>query len=309
MSNDTTTPAQKDETAKSRGSKKDSSKKDGPKKDGDATKNSFWSLSRGKSKDDATDHPAFQPTLPQVNLLPAAIKDAITAGKMRRWFIVGAVVLAAVVAGVWLLQTTKITTAQDTLVQAQAENAQLKASMGELTGVKEMYGQITRLQDLVTTTMASQPQSAVVLQQFAAAGVAAAGGAKPITFDTIEVAYTGIPRDPTLLNPCPNPDPFAKEATIGCVTFSGTAVERQQVSDLLRALQADPLFIGPFVPTISMVPGDKSAGTTDSVAFSGSTGVSLEALETKLTPEQIDAIINPPQPSASPSPSPSGAAS
>ncbi len=33
---------------------------------------------------------------------------------------------------------------------------------------------------------------------------------------------------------------------MGCVNFSATATDRGQVSELLRVLENDPLFIGPF---------------------------------------------------------------
>ena len=269
--------------------------------EGRKAKSSFWTLKRGK-QDDAAVHPPFRPTLPHVNLLPAPIKDAIRAGKLRRWFILGGLLIAAVVAGIWYLQGSQISKAEETLAQAQTQNAQLNARLGALAGVKEMYGQITRLQDVVDTTMASQPISSLVLTQLFAAASAAGGGSKDVTFSAASVNYTGIPRDATQLNSCPNPDPFNSEPTIGCVTFTATAVSREQVSELLRVLEADPLFTGPFVTSTSITPGNAAAGSKDSVVFSGTVGVALEALETKLTPEQIQALLTPAAPAASPSP-------
>ena len=148
---------------------------------------------------------------------------------------------------------------------------------------------------LVDATLAGQPQSAVVIDRLEAAGRAAseAGG---IGFSNVAVTYQGIPAAGGPLNSCPNPDPFGTEATIGCLTFNATATNRQEVSRLLEVLEADTLFVGPYVTSTALTAA--AEGGTSGVAFSGTAGISLEGLETALTPEQIEAIVNPPQPEA-----------
>ena len=82
---------------------------------------------------------------------------------------------------------------------------------------------------------------------------------------------------------------------MGCVNFSATATDRGQVSELLRVLEGDALFVGPFITSTS-VSSSTEPGQPTEVSFSGTVGLSPEILETPLTEEQIDAILNPPAP-------------
>jgi len=267
-------------------------------------KKSLWQMdvsSLGKKAEaedgEVIEHAPFVPSLPQVNLLPKDVTDSIAVGRVRRVFVVGVILLGVAVAGVWWLQGSTITRAETDLGAATAENTRLRAELASLTPVKQMYEQITRLQGVVTTTLASQPQAAVVLARLGAAAQTAGGA--DIVLSNAEVNYTGLPEAGGLLNACPNPDPFGTDITVGCLSFTATASTREQVSALLRQLDADPLFVGPYVTSSSVTALE---GGRDSVAFSGSAGVSLDALVTRLTPEQVEALLVPPAPEPTESP-------
>jgi len=273
-----------------------------------AEKKSVWQMELGAKKDkeaeeELVERPPFVPTLPQVNLLPTQVRDSLAIAKIRKGLILGAVVLPLAAGGLWWLQGSQISQAESTLAAAQAENQQLQADLEALAPVKQMYDQITKLQDLVTSTLAAQPQAALVIERLAAAGEAAGGN--DIDFANAAVTYTGIPAPGGELNPCPNPNPFDVEVTVGCLTFSATAADRAQVSELLRLMEADPLFVGPYVTNSTVTDLE---GAADSVAFAGSAGISVDALATALTPEQLEAILTPPAPEPAPTASP-GAAS
>lgn len=257
-----------------------------------------------ESQEEAIERAPFVPTLPQVNLLPQKVRDSMAIARIRRWAIAALVGVVVLTGALWWLQGSTIAQAEADLASATAENARLQADLTALAPVQEMYAQITSLQDLVATTLASQPQAAVVIDRLAQAGAEAGGD---IEFTSVDVTYTGIPAAGEALNTCPNPDPFGTDITIGCLTFSANAANREEVSALLRALDADPLFVGPYVTSTTateLATGGAGNRPQDVVAFSGSTGVSLEALQTLLTPEQVEAILTPPQPEATPSASP-----
>lgn len=259
-------------------------------------KKSLWQMdlsSLGKKGGDDTEErlerPPFQPTLPQVNLLPTSVRDSYAVRRIVRRGLAALLVVLLAVGAVWWLQGSTIEQAERDLAAAEAENARLQAELQALAPVRQMYEQITRLQDLVTSTLAAQPEAAVVLRALAEAGQEAGGD--DITFAGVEVDYVGIPEPGGTLNPCPNPDPFGVEPVIGCLTFTANAGTRAQVSELLRVLDADPLFVGPYSTSSTVT---EIEGGADSVSFAGTAGISLEGLSTLLTPEQVDALVNPP---------------
>ena len=248
------------------------------------------SLGKKSDADEAPEHLPFVPSLPSVNLLPRSVRDSILTAKIRRvvaWVLLLVVVVSA---GSWYLQTDQITRSENAVSIATARNEQLRSELAAMTPVRRMYEQITRLQGIVTDTLAGQPEAAAVNRRLIAAGELVAGG--DITFSSIEVIYSGIPVVGEALNPCPNPDPFSDEIAIGCVTFSASVANREQVSALLRALGTDPMFVGPYVTTTNV---STIEGVGDVVSFTGSAGVSTAGLVTPLTPEEIDAIVNPPK--------------
>ena len=261
-------------------------------------KKSFWQLEIGKkasSDDEAIDHPPFVPTLPRVDLLPAKVRESIGLRKVRRAVIAAIVLLAACAGGLWYLQGSQIDDANAALAEAQSESVVLEAKVTALAPVKEMFLQITSQKDLVKTTMASQPQAAAVFSHLLAAA-RVPGGASPIEFSAISIAYQGIPAEGDPLNECANPDPFGTDIAVGCMTFEATAGSREQVSELLRVLARDPVFIGPYVDTTTI--STDAVGNDGTVTFSGTSGVSLDALQIPLTDEQVEAIRNPPKPVA-----------
>lgn len=260
-------------------------------------RSSVWradlSTLRGRRRD-LTDDSApvrapFIPTLPSVNVLPASVRAAITVRRLIRRFALGALLIIAISAGVWYLQSDQIDQAQRAVADATATNTKVRDDLASLTPVRTMYEQITRLQGVVTGTLAAQPQAQFVIEQILAAGTEAAGG--DADFASIDVVYNGIPMPGDALNPCPNPDPFGTEIAIGCVTFNASMASREQVADLLRALESNPLFVGPYVTTSTV---SSVEGEPDSVAFTGSAGISTEGLVTPLSEEEIASITSPP---------------
>ena len=240
--------------------------------------------------DDVVEHPPFVAVLPRVNLLPPAVRQAVAMRKVRRWLVAAVVVLLVGVAGVWYVQGSRIDEAESRLADAQATGAQLQSQVDAFGAIKAFYAELESQKTLVNTTLASQPQAAVVVQRLVQAGEEA--GASPITFSSVGVSYHGIPTAGSTLNPCPNPDPFGTEITVGCLSFNALAKNRAEVSRLLEVLEQDPLFVGPYVTSTSI--GSGELGLDTGVTFAGTAGVSVDGLSTALTPEQVDAITNPP---------------
>lgn len=237
----------------------------------------------------------FVPTLPQVNLLPSSVRESIRIARVGRGAAWGVVAVAALTAGLWLVQANAIQQAEQQLNDLQAENVRLSNRANALAPIEQMATQLERQQELVTTALADQPQAAPVLRRLEQAAQAA--GAQGIEFTTVQVTYHGIPKAGDMLNPCPNPDPFTSRVTVGCVSYSATARNREQITSFLRATEADAWFVGSYIGTSTL--GTQTDTGTSTVTFSGTAGLSHEALVTPLTEEQVEALERPPAPSPS----------
>jgi hypothetical protein len=168
-----------------------------------------------------------------------------------------------------------------------------------LAPVQQMYDEITQQQKLVDSTLSGQPQARAVIDHLNADAKAAG---PEVTFTNVTTNYTGIPQqgDPGSES-CPDPDPFSQDLAIGCLTFSATAASREQVSALLVSLEADDFFVGPYVTSTTVTPASEEA--PESVSFSGSAGISINALQSPLTEEEIAKLLQPKaKASASPAP-------
>ncbi len=251
-------------------------------------------LGKKPADDEAIEHAPFQPTLPRVNLLPSAVRQSIAMRKALRGFVALGIVLVLAFAGVWYLQSSTIATAEAALAEAQAESQEIEAKIAALAPVKAMFSEISGQQELVRKTMASQPQAAAVFAHLIDLGEVASGPGAPVDFTSVTVGYQGIPVPGGPVNACANPDPFGADITIGCVTFNATAGSRAQVADLLMRMETDPMFVGPYVDSTTVSTGTDPE--SDVVYFTGTAGLSVEALDQELSAEEIEAILTPPKP-------------
>jgi len=113
--------------------------------------------------------------LPQVNLLPDEISDAIKARKIVKAAIFVLVLVLAGLAGLWWMQGSAISQAQTTLATAQATQQDLNAKITALQPVTDLYNELTLLQDAVTTSLADQPQASLAFLRLESAAASVPG--------------------------------------------------------------------------------------------------------------------------------------
>ena len=242
----------------------------------------------GKEELAAPQRASLEPRLPAVNLLPASVHDSIVAARTRRIAIsLGAIVVAGT-AGLWLMQAESVTNAETAVASEQAHAAELKDKVERLQPIQVLHDQISQQEEFVSTALASSVQASVVLDRVLA--IAQPGS----TMTAVAIDFQGVPQpEPgrdlrTQLNACPTSDPFANAITVGCATFTGKTKSRAEVVNVLNRAESDPWLIGPFLSS--------TTSATDGVTFSGTSGIGIDALMTPLTAEQIDQLLNPPQP-------------
>jgi hypothetical protein len=264
------------------------------------TKTSFWQLKRpgGTTADNHdVEHPAFQPTLPRVNLLPAAVREGITVRKIHRRFVFGALAVLIAGVGVWLLQNGTILDSEVRLTAAQRDNVFIGNKVKALAPVGQLYQQITNQETFIDEALSSEIVASDVLAELETVA------GPSIAYTNIAMTFTGIPKAnqgtsaAASLNLCPDADPFGTDITIGCIAFTAQGQTRSDVSAYLNRIAANPMFIGSYVTTTTVT---KTPGGASQLSFTGSTGISTEGLKTLLTDEQIAALLLAAQPAPAP---------
>jgi hypothetical protein len=81
---------------------------------------------------------------------------------------------------------------------------------------------------------------------------------------------TAVPKSATA-GTCPSPDPFAKQATVGCAVLAGTAPDRATIGQLVIQLAKSGVFISPYVSTTTAASSTGTAtAASERVAFTAS---------------------------------------
>ncbi|MGI9135850.1 MAG: PilN domain-containing protein [Candidatus Nanopelagicales bacterium] len=249
----------------------------------------FWKMEIGKKKPSSieVEHPEFERALPQVNLIPGSVRESISVRKIRRAYVFGFLAILVLVTLVWLMQNGSILEQEARLTSSQNESVTISNQVTALAPVEQLYQQITTQEAFITDAVASEALTSSLLAQLRTVAGA------DVNYSSISVSFTGIPKPElsahpeTALNECPNADPFGKDITIGCLTFSAQAPTRADVSRFLVRAEKNAFLVGPYV-TASTITQD--ANGNNRLNFSGSAGISLEALRTSLTSDETAAL-------------------
>lgn len=234
--------------------------------------------------------PADEPPLPVADLIPSAVRETIAARRARSVALLLALIVLTLATGMWTWWTAELNDKQGELATVKATNTTLQTEVTALTPVETLVRQVEAQTGLLQEARASQATSVVIIDRLRTA----ARTSGPVSLDSLSISFHPIPAPGEPLNPCPDPDPFGEEISIGCATFSASTDSRDSISRFLQTLEEDPLFVGPFVNT-SSIASQVDTPTSERVTFSGSVGVSTEGLVTPLSAEEIEAIVNPPE--------------
>jgi hypothetical protein len=210
--------------------------------------------------------------IPVVNLLSPWVFEAMATQRVRLRFMLAAGILAALIGAGWAVQQVRIDRADQALWVEQRQTARLGGHTEELAAVRTYVAAVDRQKQLARGAMKKE----VYVSRLMSGLERAAGGG--VDVDTIAITVTpaveGAAGAEATADPaeatCPGPDPYSTRAVAGCVTLSGTADSRAAVGELVENLDADPLFVEPFISTTTTAEGAE-------LAFTGSVGVSTRA--------------------------------
>lgn len=220
--------------------------------------------------------------LPSVNLLPQSIRQRFAIRRVIRRGIVGGAALVAAASVLWWSQNAAIGDARAELTAAQDVNSELRERSAALAPLGTLSSALTRTQEFVEAELRNQPDGSAPIARLVELAASLRGPAVPIS--SVSISYHGLPSPGDDLNPCPSPNPFDTEITTACMSFSAVAKSREQVSALLRALESDPLFVGPYVTGTSI--STDIDGSTN-VAVSGTVGIAPSVLKNPPSDEEL----------------------
>jgi hypothetical protein len=206
----------------------------------------------------------FTPSMPDVNLLPPRVFEAVQAQNARRklTLIGGAMVL--VLGALYVAQTAQITVANNALDTETANGVVLEKQARALAPVNAFYLGVAAQKTMVKTTMAQE----LVFSEVASTLSAISGKDVQIETMTATVAPPGAAGTQAAAAGagCSPADPFGKVSIVTCLQFTGTAAGREGVAKFLSNLTASAKFAAPYVPVTDSVDGK-------GVTFSGSVGI------------------------------------
>ncbi len=229
---------------------------------------------------------------PSVDLLPASVERSMRNRATLKRGAFAAGVIGVGLAGLWWMEGDSIASAEQTVAQLTAKNAQIQQRIDALAPVGVLSAELTQAQDLVAETLSASPEAVEVLTRLRSA----ANSAGDIEFASVNATFAGLPETGDDLNRCPNPDPFTTDITIGCLSFTAEGPDRAAVAALVANLTADDYFVGAYVNATTLTSGtaglDGGAGTPR-VVFSGTVGLSPAALVTAPSSEELQALLTP----------------
>lgn len=206
-----------------------------------------------------------------VNLLSPWVFEQLRVHALRKRFGYALAALVVLVGCVWTGQQLTLRGARADLDGEAAVGGSLQSRIADYAPVQTYVAEVQARAVLVRGTMFTELAYSTVL--------GALDLARPLGTEYDTVALTlPVPTEPAkapdasgpsrgIVTACPGPDPFNTMVVVGCVQVSGTAPSREAVSDLVRRLGDNKLFVEPFVSTTT-------TGADEPVTFTGSVGLS-----------------------------------
>lgn len=234
-----------------------------------------------------------------VNLLSPWVLEDLRLRALRRRFVYGALAMVMLVAAGWAFQRMNLHTAEADLAAEQSSSLGLQQQIAAMAPVQAYVAAVNLRAGDVEGTMRDEvsfSRALAALQVAAPSGVTMQSvsvsllpsgavspdgtTAPPVEGTTLsfsaDPAATADPSDTTrgLSGAgCPGPDPFAVEPSIGCMTITGTAGDRETVGRLVSALSKKGAFVEPFISTTSTDAATTGLGGGDSLTFTGTVGL------------------------------------
>lgn len=198
-----------------------------------------------KKRQSAMEKP-FVTALPQVNLLPEQVQDKMATTRTVRRFALGAAAIVVGISGTYMLQDHQTDEASSRLSAAQQRTAQLQAQQRLLAPYGAYAKAVQQQAGVVQATMSNEVLTSEVTTRLYRS---APTGVKIDSF-MLEAGSASLDAE-SQTGSCQPVDVFGTSGvtSAGCVSVTGKAGSRADLSRWLKNLNADEMFTVPFVPS------------------------------------------------------------
>ena len=201
----------------------------------------------------------------RVNLLPPEIGSARRLRRLKVGLGAGLGVVALVVAALYWQATGQVSTANEALVAAQAENTALQHQVAQYADVPAVYAQVAGAQAQLAAVQANEVHWSTYLADLSLKMPPRVWLTSMSVTENFPVTGAGQKS---------SGDPLAPPGTIGTVSFSGYAMTHQDVAVWLDALKTVSDGAYPYFTNST----ESKIGTTDVVQVSSSLLIKQSAI-------------------------------
>ena len=212
-----------------------------------------------------------KPVLPRVNLLPSALADEAARRRLIRIQILIGIAILAVSGAAWSSQFQAVSSAQDALAAAEGKVAEAQNQANTLAPIGEYFTQLQSRLDIAAQLNASQVDYDRIIAEIRASMPPGS------VLDSLAIT-TAMPGENPSGNPDNGPiscgassDPFTVDGrvSLGCVQFSGTVPNRNDITVMLQYLERSKILASPFITQ----GGTGSTEGVQKVPFSGTINI------------------------------------
>lgn len=207
---------------------------------------------------------------PRVNLLPPEIQAEARFRRTRMLLSLVVVGAVAATAGLYVMASNQVSAASDDLANAQATQVTLKAEAAKYADVPKVYAQVAAAQQQLTLAMGQEVRYSFVLNDLSLT----MGHVNGVWLDNLTVAQS-VDDPASSKSVLGNP-------SIGSITFTGKAVNHNDVAAWLDALAKTPYYEDPYLSNSAM---NQKIGDQTVDGFSSSVSLTAKALSNRYNPK------------------------
>lgn len=213
---------------------------------------------------------SFTPGIASVNIIPGSLLEEYKVNDVRKKFIASGIALVTALLGIYGAGTILQKGTDSNIEATTAQITQVQNDASQLSGYQTYFKLVDQKRAALSGVMTNDTKVGDIIDSIQNAATASG-----VSLSSISISIAGSDAAATgAASACPSPDPFKSTATAGCITFEGTASDRQGIDTFVSNLSGVPGFVDAYIPSSTTSGGEE--GSQPSANVSGSVGFTVE---------------------------------